>query len=140
MKVCPNLLRGEIGRSRLSLITVSLFLFFLWHWLTSFGGNLSLHELDGLGEAHEDRVRLARFEFLAQGFDLLLEEPCPLAHSFDSADVAFEELVDVDCFLELELLEILDQLQLFLVVVDSIDGEDQDIGWLLHPALINANF
>ena len=139
LKVTPDLLRRCSRGLRLPLLTFYLFDFFNWERLTSFGGNLPLHELHGLREAFKDRIRLACFELLAQGLDLILEETRPLPYAFDSANVALQKLVNVNCFLKLELFVILDQLQLLLVVVNTIYVEDEDVGWLLHPALIDAN-
>ena len=105
---------------RLSLVTFCLFYFFNLYRLTSFGGNLSLHKLHRLREALEDRIRLACFEFLTQGFYLIFEKTCPLPYAFDPANVALEELVNVDCFFKLKFFEVLDQFQLFLVIVNTI--------------------
>ena len=124
---------------RLSLVTFCLFYFFNLYRLTSFGGNLSLHKLHRLREALEDRIRLACFEFLAQGFYLVLEKTCPLPYALDPANVALKKLVNMDCFLKLKFLEILDQLQLLLVVVNTIKGEHENVWWLLHPAFIDAD-
>lgn len=90
-------------------------------------------------EGFKDGVLLAGVELLAQGLDLLLESAGTLSDAIDAADVTLEELVDVDSFVELELFEIFDELELLFVILDSIQGEDEDVGRIFDPALVDAD-
>ena len=57
--------------------------------LTSFGGNLSLQELDSLCHVIENVVLLTCFELTPQGLDLFFEAACPLTDAVDAANVPF---------------------------------------------------
>ena len=62
----------------------------------------------------------ASFELAPQGLDLFFEEPCPLTHAIDTADVSFKVLIDMYLSVKLEFLEIFNQFHLLLVILDTI--------------------
>ena len=99
----------------------------------------ALHEIGGLLDTFNYFVLVHLFEDFAELGSLVLQLGGGPLDCSDAANVILQHLVDVDTFVELELLAVLYDFLLLLIISHSIERKEQHIRRVLYPELIPAD-
>ena len=106
LKVAVNIRHSDLVRTN----WLAFFTLFYDRWLLAFfERNLSLEERDRLLKTFEGLVFFTSLKLGAKTFDFSFEAPCSFADTINAANVAFKKLIDVNCFIEGEFVEIFNQ-------------------------------